>query len=48
MYRIGYIDDQPTQYENYRKKLNRRYKDVDLILLKDCNTKEEFLEKIYE
>lgn len=48
MYRIGYIDDQPTQYENYRKKLNRRYKDVDLILLKNCNTKEEFLDKIYE
>lgn len=48
MYRIGYIDDQPTQYENYRKKLRRRYKDVDLILLEDCNTKEEFLDKIYE
>ncbi len=48
MYRIGYIDDQPAQYENYRKKLKRRYHDVELILLAGCNTKEEFLEKIYE
>ena len=48
MYRIGYIDDQPTQYGNYKKKLKRRYPDVDLILLEGCNTKEEFLEKIYE
>ncbi len=48
MYRIGYIDDQPAQYENYRKKLQRRYRDVELILLEGCNTKEEFLEKIYE
>ena len=48
MYRIGYIDDQPTQYGNYKKKLKRRYPEVDLILLEGCNTKEEFLEKIYE
>ena len=48
MYRIGYIDDQPNQYEIYRKKLQRRFKDVELILLDGCNTKEDFLEKIYE
>lgn len=48
MYRIGYIDDHPDQYRNYSKKLKRRYKDVELILLEDCNTREEFLEKIYE
>ena len=48
MYRIGYIDDHPTQYENYKKKLKRRYADVNLILLDGCNTKKAFLEKIYE
>ncbi len=48
MYRIGYIDDQPTQYENYKKKLKRRYPDIDLILLEGCKTREEFLDKIYE
>ena len=48
MYRIGYIDDQPTQYELYKKKFKRRYDDVELILLEDCKTREEFLDKIYE
>ncbi len=48
MYRIGYIDDQSDQYRNYRKKLKRRYKDVELILLEGCKKREEFLEKIYE
>ena len=48
MCRIGYIDDQPTQFENFQKKLKRRYGDVQLILLSGCSTKEQFLEKIYE
>lgn len=25
MYRIGYIDDQPVQYNNFRKKIQRRF-----------------------
>lgn len=48
MYRVGYIDDQPTQYENYQKKLKRRFGDVELVLLDQCKTKEQFLDKIYE
>lgn len=48
MYRIGYIDDEPTQYSNYAKKLKRRYPDMELILFQDCSTKNEFVEKIYE
>lgn len=48
MYRIGYIDDQPVQFDNYRKKLRRRFEDVELVLLDGSSTKEEFLEKIYE
>ena len=48
MYRIGYIDDQPFQYENYKKKLKRRYGDIELVLLDGCATREEFLQKIYE
>lgn len=48
MYRIGYIDDQPVQFENYQKKLKRRFEDVELVLLDKCSTREEFLEKIYE
>lgn len=48
MYRIGYIDDEPTQYENYKKKLSRRFKDVELILFEECVTKDDFVDKIYE
>lgn len=48
MYRIGYIDDQPVQFDNYQKKLRRRFEDVELVLLDNCSTREEFLEKIYE
>lgn len=48
MYKIGYIDDHPTQYNNYRKKIQRRFPDVDLILFYDCSTKEGFLHQIYE
>ncbi len=48
MYKIGYIDDQPTQYDNYRKKIRRRFPDVDLVLFDNCTTREEFLEHIYE
>lgn len=48
MYRVGYIDDEPTQYENFARKLKRICKDTELILLDECKTKAEFLEKIYE
>lgn len=48
MYKVGYIDDEPTQYENFSRKLKRRCHDLELVLLQDCKTKEEFLEKIYE
>ena len=48
MYRIGYIDDEPIQYNNFAKKVKRMYPDVELILLEDCHTKDEFVEKIYE
>lgn len=47
-YRVGYIDDKPTQYENYARKLRRRFEDMELVLLKGCKTKQEFLDKIYE
>lgn len=45
---LGYIDDQPVQYNNFRKKIQRRFPDVDLILLDQCTTREEFLKRIYE
>ena len=48
MYRVGYIDDEPVQYENYARKLKRRSKELDLVLLDGCKTKADFLEKIYE
>lgn len=48
MYKIGYIDDHPDQYENYKKKIKRKFPDVDLILFDGCKTKEEFLERIYK
>jgi response regulator RpfG family c-di-GMP phosphodiesterase len=48
MYRVGYIDDEPTQYDNFSKKIRRKSPDLELVLLEDCNTKESFLEKIYE
>lgn len=48
MYRVGYIDDEPTQYENFSRKLRRRCEELELVLIEDCRTKEEFLEKIYE
>lgn len=48
MYKIGYIDDHPAQYDNYRKKIQRRFQNVDLILFDNCRTKEDFLNRIYE
>lgn len=48
MYRVGYIDDEPTQYENFYRKLKRRCDELELVLLDDCRTKTEFLDKIYE
>ena len=48
MYRIGYIDDEPKYFDKFKKKLQRRFEDIDLILIDGCKTKEEFVEKIYE
>lgn len=48
MYNIGYIDDNPSLYTTYEKKLKRRDRDVELILIEGCKTKAEFVEKIYE
>lgn len=48
MYRIGYIDDEPTQFRNFKKKIARKCNDMELILIDDCKTKEEILDKIYE
>lgn len=48
MYKVGYIDDEPTQYENFSRKLKRRCDELELVLLEDCKTKAEFLDKIYE
>ena len=48
MYRIGYIDDEPNQYENYARKIARHCPDMELILFEDCRKKEDFVEKIYE
>lgn len=48
MYKIGYIDDEPDQFDNIQKKLSRRCKDMELVLLENCETKEKILDKIYE
>ena len=48
MYNIGYIDDNPSLYTTYEKKLKRRDQYVELILIEGCKTKAEFVEKIYE
>lgn len=48
MYRIGYIDDDPRQYPNYASKIKRRDAEMELILLEDCKTKQDYVNKIYE
>ena len=48
MYRVGYIDDEPTQFENYKRSLRRRCKELDLVLIEDCESKQDILDKIYE
>ena len=48
MYRVGYIDDEPTQFENYRRSLWRRCKELELVLIEDCDSKHDILDKIYE
>ena len=48
MYKIGYIDDEPTQYKNYARKIERHYSDMELVLFENCKTKDDFVEKIYE
>lgn len=48
MYRVGYIDDEPTQFENYKRALRRRCDELELVLIEDCETKRDILNKIYE
>lgn len=48
MYRVGYIDDETTQYEYYDRKLKRLSPDMELVFLTDCQSQKDFLEKIYE
>lgn len=48
MYRVGYIDDEPTQFENYRRSLQRRCKELELVLIEDCESKQDILDKVYE
>lgn len=48
MYKVGYIDDEPTQFENYKRSLRRRCKELDLVLIDDCESKQDMLDKIYE
>lgn len=48
MYRVGYIDDEPTQFENYRRSLQRRCKELELVLIDDCESKQDILDRIYE
>lgn len=48
MYRVGYIDDEPTQFENYKRALRRRCEELELVLIEDCETKQDILNKIYE
>ena len=48
MYRVGYIDDEPTEFEIYRRSLQRRCKELELVLIDDCKSKQDILDKIYE
>ena len=48
MYRVGYIDDEPTEFEIYRRSLQRRCKELELVLIDDCESKQDILDKIYE
>lgn len=48
MYRVGYIDDEPTQFENYKRSLWRRCKELELVLIDGCESKRDILDKIYE
>ena len=41
MYRVGYIDDEPTQFENYKRSLQRRCNDLELVLIDDCESKQD-------
>lgn len=48
MCRVGYIDDEPTQFENYKRSLQRRCKELELVLIDGCESKQDILDKIYE
>lgn len=48
MYRVGYIDDEPIQFENYKRALQRRCKELELVLIDDCESKQDILDRIYE
>lgn len=46
MYKIGFIDDDTTLINDYIKRLKR--KDIDLVFVKDCITKNDVLKWILE
>ena len=48
MYRVGYIDDEPTQFENYKRSLQRRCNDLELVLLDGCERNRDILDKFDE
>lgn len=48
MYRVGYIDDEPTEFEIYRRSLQRRCEELELVLIDHCESKQDILDKIYE
>lgn len=47
MYRVGYIDDQPTHFGMIQRKFKRFWPESELVLLDGCTTREEFLDRIY-
>lgn len=48
MYRIGYVDDEPEQFENFKRTLERRGNNLELVLLQGCENKSDILDKVYE
>lgn len=43
--KIGYIDDEPDQFENYRRKLHRE--GIELILFETSGNKADYIDQIY-
>ena len=46
MYKIGYIDDEKTQYENIRKKIKRYDDELDLCWVQGSNKIQEIVDEI--